>query len=68
MQNKIFISFLTQIKNTSTENKKFISIFFFNSNIYVDHPNIYLHLHQKPPGRDFKKENKVAIFTFYVVF
>ena len=30
MQNKIFISFPTKIKNTTTENKKCISIFFFN--------------------------------------
>ena len=28
---------------------------------------IYLHLRQKPPGRNFKKDNKVAIFTFLEV-
>ena len=68
MQNKIFISFPTKIKNTTTENKKCISIFFFNFRLYVDHTIIYNHLCQKSPGRNFKKENKVAIFTFFEVF
>ena len=69
MQDKIFISFPTKIKNTITENKNFVSnfLFFFNFNRYVDHTNIYLSLCQKSPGRNFKKENKVAIFTFFEV-
>ena len=36
MQNKIFISFPTKIKNTSVENKKFISNFFSNFGRYID--------------------------------
>ena len=36
MQNEIFISFPPKIKNTFTENKKFISIFFFFFPTLVD--------------------------------
>ena len=44
---------------------------FFNFNRYVDHIIIYHLLCQEvnlPPGSNFKKENKVAIFTFFEVF
>ena len=68
MQNKIIISFPTKIKNTSTENKIFISIFFFQFGRYVDNIIIYLHLCQKAPGRNFRKVNKLAIFTSFEVF
>ena len=66
----MFISFPTKIKNTFTENKKFISKIHFYSNFsrYVDHTIIYLSLCQKPTGCNFKTENKVAIFTFFEVF
>ena len=70
-QNKTFIIRISRkIKKTSAENKRFMSkiIFFLNFNRYIDHTFIYLHLCQDPTGRNFKKENKVAIFTFFEVF
>ena len=69
IQNKVSISFPTKIKNTPTENKKFASIFFFsNFGRYVDHTIIYLIYVKKRRRESFKKENKVAIFTFFEVF
>ena len=47
------------------ENNNFVSS---NFDRYVDRTIIYLHLCQKPPGRNFKKENKVSIFTLFEVF
>ena len=35
---------------------------------YVDNTIIYFQNCQKPPGRKFKLENKVAIFTFLPYF
>ena len=47
------------------ENNNFVST---NFDRYVDRTIIYLDLCQKPPGRNFKKENKVSIFTLFEVF
>ena len=43
-------------------------IFFSDFDRYVYHTNIFLHLCQKLPGHNIKKENKVSIFTFFEVF
>ena len=65
MQNEIFMSFPTKIKNTFTENKKFISKKkFSNLKRYVDHTNIYLNLYQKPPGRNLRKEKNCHFHLF----
>ena len=50
--------------------KKFMSktIFFSNIDRYVDRTIIRLHLCEKPLGHNFKKENKVAIYTFLAYF
>ena len=70
VQNKIFVSFPTKIMITFTENKKFISNFSFFST-FVDMYIIQLSTStyvKRSSGRNFKKENKVAIFTFFEVF
>ena len=44
------------------------TIFFSNIDRYVDRTIIRLHLCEKPLGHNFKKENKVAIYTFLAYF
>ena len=64
-KNKFSICYPTKIENTFNlcENN-----FLSNFCRYVDRIIIYLHLYQKPPAPNFKKENKVSIFTFFECF